>query len=113
MIEDVSFGKLVFRGKVYRSDCIIHGDSINSRWWRKEGDKILYEDLEDLVKLKPDTIVIGKGFMNYINIPKDTIEKLSNMNIEVIVRQTDKAVEVYNVLIERKDKNIVGLFHLV
>ncbi len=111
MIEYVSFGKLVFKGKVYRSDCIIEGKSINSRWWRKEGDKLSYEDIADLVNDKPDVIVIGKGFLNFLDIPESTISGLKEKGIEVIIKKTDDAVEMYNRLIGKK--KVVGVFHLV
>ena len=112
MIEYVSFGRLVFKGKVYRSDCIIKGHEINSRWWRKKGDKILYEDLEDVIKSNPEIIVIGRGFMNFLDIPESTIDKLRNDGIDVEVKDTMEAVNIYNDL-DEGNKKVVGVFHLV
>ncbi len=111
MIEYASFGKLVFEGKVYRSDCIIEGKKINSRWWRKEGNKLSIDDIEDVVREKPEAVVIGIGFVNLLDVQKSAVTELEGKGIEVIIEKTDKAVEIYNKLDE--GKKVIGIFHLV
>ncbi len=111
-IESYSFGKMVIDGKVYTSDLIIYPERLNPSWWRKEGHGLSLEDLEDIIKERPDVLIIGTGYHGVMKVPERTIEFLKSSGIEVIVERTEKAVEIYNKMESERSKKIVGAFHL-
>jgi len=37
MIESYKFGEILIDGVTYTSDVIIYPDSVDFKWWRKEG----------------------------------------------------------------------------
>ena len=59
MIDSYGFGEIVVDGQRYTSDVIIYPDRVDSSWWRKEGHRLSIEDLEDIVKAKPETLIVG------------------------------------------------------
>jgi hypothetical protein len=110
-IEHISFGKLVAHGKVVRSDCIVYKDRVNSRWWRKNGTYLEIDDLQDVIHERPESIIVGIGFMNLLTVSEQVIHQLKEHGIDVIVDKTPEAVERYNELINKK--NVVGVFHVI
>ncbi len=109
-IEDYSFGKMLISGKTYTKDLIIFPDRINSSWWRKEGHLLQLEDLEDVIKERPELLIIGTGYYGVLKVPEDLIRDLKARGMEVIVEKTSEAVKVFN----RRDmtKKTVAAFHL-
>ncbi|GAH23507.1 unnamed protein product, partial [marine sediment metagenome] len=61
IINSYSFGSITIDGKNYRSDVIIFPDKINSRWWRKSGHLLSDEDIGEILKYKPEMLIIGTG----------------------------------------------------
>jgi hypothetical protein len=111
MIDETTFGKLVFQGKVYRSDCIIYKNNIDGKWWRNDGLKLTYDEIKRNIKENPQVIIIGKGYMNMLVIDEsDIMNKFQPEGIELIIEDTSKAVETFNAL--EKKKKVIGFFHL-
>ncbi len=103
---------MVIEGKAYTSDLIIYPERINPSWWRKEGHSLAIEDLEDIIKERPDILIIGTGYHGAMKVPEKIIESLKSSGIKVIVERTEKAVEIYNKMKIDKSKKIAGAFHL-
>jgi len=110
VIQHYSFGKITINGKTYTSDVIIYPGRVDSSWWRKEGHNLQIADLTDIIRAKPQIIVIGTGEYGVMKVPKDTISYLESKGIEVYVDQTDKAVEFFNKL--QEDKVAIAALHL-
>jgi len=70
MIESYTFGNIKINGKSYTSDVIIYEDRVDGNWWRKEGHSLHPEDLKEMVKEKPEVIIIGTGAYGVMKIPK-------------------------------------------
>jgi len=109
-IEDYSFGRMVIDGTVYTSDLIIYPDRIDASWWRDEGHLLGEDDLEAMLEAQPEVVIIGSGSPGMMSVPKALRESAGRGGVEVIVRPTAAAVELYNELAPKK--RVVAGFHL-
>lgn len=110
-IEKYSFGSITIEGKEYTKDVIIFPDKVFCPWWRKEGHNLALEDLKEAIEVKPDLLIIGTGAYGAMSTPKETFQKLKEMNIETVSAKTDEAVRLYNENI-KKDKKTIACLHL-
>ena len=111
VIEEVAFSRLVVGGKVYRSATIVYPDSVDGRWWRKDGMKFLPEDFDAVIARKPQIVVLGVGFQAKVSVPEETRQRFSKEGIRCVVADTQEAVEQFNTL--RKTQTVIGAFHLM
>lgn len=109
-IEKYSFGKMVIDGTPYTSDLIIYPERIHGGWWRQEGHLLQMEDLQDIIKEKPDILVVGTGYMGVMKVPDEIGRGLLELGIHLFAARTGKAVEIYNN--RPKSKSVVAAFHL-
>lgn len=118
MIEKYEFGLLKLRGKEYRRDVVIYAalpgsrtaPRVDDRWWRQEGHRLDKADLEEVVKAKPEVLVVGTGYYGCLQVPRETIEFLRNVGIELYADRTAQACQRYNQL---KDvRKVVAALHL-
>ena len=109
-IDGYVFGRIIIDGKTYTADVIVYTDKVDSSWWRKEGHYLNKEDLPDIVKAKPDVLVIGTGNMGVMQVAESTRKYFEAQGIEVRVAKTGKAVEIFNEL--SAGKKVIGAFHL-
>lgn len=110
-IESYSYGNITVDGKTYFSDLIVFPNRIRSEWWRKEGHSLSIIDLNEVVKFKPEILVVGKGTIGRMDVPYSTKLALKERNIEIIDARTDKAVQIFNEQIQM-GRNVAGAFHL-
>ncbi len=115
MIESYSFGRLVFKGKLYTRDLIILSEGsflrVIDNWWRKEGHYLQVEDLEEVWKFKPEVLVIGTGASGVMRVAPDVLTKAKEFGIEVIFQLTSEAVRSFNSYLNQ-GKRLAGAFHL-
>ena len=111
MIESISMGKLLFKGKVSRSDTIVYPDKMDTKWWIASRTCIEPGDLESVISFEPEVVIVGTGFMMPISISDSAIESLKSAGIEVFVEKAEPAAEIYNE--QASKKKTVGLFHLL
>lgn len=109
-IEDYSFGRIVIGGKTYTSDVIIYPDRVDPSWWRKEGHRLYIDDLKEVLKAKPDVLVVGTGASGAMVVPKETEEYLKQKGIEVIIERTKIACEAFNK--HSGFSNVIAALHL-
>ena len=86
-------------------------EHVKEGWWRKEGHKLSLEDLEDVLKAKPETLVIGTGYMGLLKVPQDISDDVRSRNIELVIENTELAWQTFNRLCQ-SEKNVVAAFHL-
>lgn len=110
MIESYNFGRIVINGKRYTSDIIIFPDRVKDGWWRKEGHRLRIEDIQDILKEKPDILVVGTGYAGLMKILPETREHLKSEGIQLIAENTRKACKTYNRL--SKSDRIIAALHL-
>jgi len=116
MIEDYGFGMLRVDGKEYHHDVIIYPASrtarpeVDASWWRKEGHRLDQADLEAVTKAKPEVLVVGTGYYGCMKVPKETVEFVRSLGIELYAEPTKEACQKYN---ELKDaRRVVAALHL-
>lgn len=108
-IDHYSFGRITIQGETYTSDVIIFHDRVFSPWWRREGHLLHIEDLSEVMKEKPEVLIIGKGYAGVMKVPQALADELKTQGIDVIVERTTDAVNVYNHLSGREK---VAALHL-
>ncbi len=68
------------------------------------------EDLEEVLKAKPEIMVVGAGYYGFMKVLPETKKHLQAEGIKLIVEKTGKALKTYN---ERLQSNsVVEAFHL-
>ncbi len=110
MIDSYEFGRIVINGKRYSNDLILFPDKVKDGWWRKEGHQIHIEDLKDVLKVKPEVLVVGTGYSGLMTIPPVTRKYVESEGIEIISQKTKEACETFNRLI--KSRKVVAALHL-
>jgi len=109
-IDGYVFGRIIIDSKTYTTDVIIYPERVDSSWWRKEGHYLNKEDLPDIVKARPDILIIGTGNMGVMQVPEGTIKYFEKQGIEVRVAKTGQAVEIFNSM--PAGKKVIAAFHL-
>ncbi|KAJ1120073.1 hypothetical protein NDU88_008256 [Pleurodeles waltl] len=83
-------------------DCKVWPGGSRTWDWRETGTNhhpgVQPADLEEVVKKGVQTLVIGRGMSEALQVPTSTVEYLKKNGIEVVVLQTEKAVKEYNAL---------------
>lgn len=110
MIESYDFGHIVIDGQTYTADVIIYPDHVDGSWWRKEGHRLDPADLTDVVREKPEVLVVGTGYYGAMQVPPATREHLESQSIRVIVERTTEAWQTYNRLCQ--GQKTVAALHL-
>ena len=111
MIETYSFGRIIVNGVRYTRDIKIIRDSVIPEWWRKNGHRVIADDITDLLNKKTDIIILGTGNPGLMKATEELKALLHEKKIELVEAPTAEAVSLYNQLIKEK-KNIAAGFHL-
>jgi hypothetical protein len=101
VIEEYAFGSITIDGKKYTSDVIITGENVTS-WWREEGHVLQPADLSSVIDHNPHTLVVGTGAYGRLHIPEETEKYLKKRGISLIAEKTEKAVDIFNGLSQKK-----------
>jgi len=110
-IDSYSFGHIVIDGRSFTSDVILYRDHVDASWWRQEGHRLLPEDLTDVLRARPDILIIGTGYSGIMTVPKNTVAHIESQGIEIKVERTTQAVASYNSL-QGHNKHIIAALHL-
>jgi hypothetical protein len=109
-ITSYSFGRITVDGKTYAKDVIILPGRVLSPWWRLEGHYLQPADLDEVIKARPDLLIVGTGASGVMKVPPETVQFLGGKGIIVEVLTTSKAVEKFNK--SPKDSTVVAALHL-
>ncbi len=108
-IDSYSFGRIVINGKTYTSDVLVFPERVVSPWWRRQGHLLQMEDLPEVIRERPDVLIVGKGFSGLMQVPQGLMDELASMGIEVIAERTTRAVRIFN---DYSGSHLVAAFHL-
>jgi hypothetical protein len=111
MIETYTFGRMVIDGKTYQQDLIIHQGKVLANWWRKTGHRVIPADLQDILRPKPDILILGKGMPGLMKATTELRKYLEQEDIQLIEEPTATAFKTYNKLYQ-EGKNVSAGFHL-
>jgi len=107
-IDSFYFGSMVIRGHKFDNDLILT--------WRGEvypRDKcheVKEDEFYEILEHEPEMIIIGTGTGGAMKVPSKLHMQASINGAEIIAKPTPQAVEEFNK--HRKDKRVIGLFHL-
>lgn len=110
MIEKYDFGQIVIDGKKYNKDLMVFPDRIKVGWWRREGHRVHIEDIAEILKEKPEVLIIGKGYYGLMEVTLETEKRIRSEGIELIAEKTSKACEIFNAI--SKSRRVVAALHL-
>ncbi len=111
MIDSYDFGKIVIDGKEHREDVIIWPDHIDYPWWRAESHNLILEDISEVIKAKPEILIVGTGYSGLMKVPEEIKESIEAQGIKVIIAQTKKACQLFNKFLST-NKKIIACLHL-
>ncbi len=112
-IDFYDFGRIRIEREIYERDVIIFPDLVFSPWTRKGGHYLSADDfssIPDLLKEKPELIIIGTGYSGVMQVNPDVEEFFKTKGIEIIIEKTIDAWKTYNEL--SQSKKTIALFHL-
>ena len=109
-IDSYQFGEIVINGRKYSSDVLIFPDRIIDNWWRETGHELRPEDIGDVLKENPETLVIGSGTSGLMKVLPRVKEIALAQGIELIVETTDRACDTYNQL--SRSQRLIAALHL-
>jgi hypothetical protein len=109
MIENYAFGSIMIDGKEYTYDIKIVDGKILP-WKYKEHHTVLIEDLAELIKAKPELIIVGTGAYGIVKVLPDVKRSLEAKNIALICLPTDEACDEYNKAFESK-RRVAAILH--
>jgi hypothetical protein len=111
MIEQYSFGKMIVSSKTYSSDLKIINGEVVPNWRRKTGHVVDVDDVTDILKAKPQYLIIGTGIGGRMKVTKTVKMKLKRLGIELVEEPTSEAIKIYNQMFDT-GKNVAAGFHL-
>jgi hypothetical protein len=109
-IDGYIFGELRIGSEVYTSDLIVLHDRVLPGWWRREGHRLLPEDLGDVVAAAPKKLVIGTGAYGAMTVPSSTLDFIRENGIEPIALRTQEACDLFNSISDEGD--VAAALHL-
>lgn len=109
-IDSYGFGHIVIDGCSYTSDVIVLPDRVIDGWRREDGHRLEIADLDEVLRAKPEVLVVGCGCYGVMEVPAATAEYVRKSGIELITLDTAAAVEMYNKL--SVEKKVMAALHL-
>ena len=76
------------------------------KWSLEDINKIVMNDIDDILKFNPEILIIGTGVQPILP-KKEIITQLYNNNIGVEFMSTDAACKTFNVLLH-EDRNVIA-----
>lgn len=102
---------MVISGTTYSTDLKIINGQVIPEWWRKSGHVVNLDDVEDILAVRPSSLIIGKGTGGLLKVNQEVKLKLKSLGIELIEELTASAVEIFNQMFA-EGKNVAAGFHL-
>lgn len=118
MIEEYKFGSITIDGKTYEHDVEVRWTGEVLKWWRGESHVIDIEDVKRAIEQNPELIIIGTGETRLAKATDKAKTEILSRGIGLIIDKTEEAVKTFNIQKEeskeeeRKQKKVIGLFHL-
>jgi hypothetical protein len=101
-LEGYRFGRLTVDGTEETRDVIVLPERVVTNWWRKDGHRLVLEDLADVLDELPERLIVGTGADGRMEPDPDALERLRARGIEVEALPTAEAVERYAQLDPRR-----------
>ncbi|MCD6414319.1 MAG: hypothetical protein J7L23_01680 [Candidatus Diapherotrites archaeon] len=107
--KEAEFGRLVFGDKEFREDLVVSNGEAYPRGPREDNHLITLSELKSYLKSGTRKVVVGNGFMGALRVSQDARKFLAENNIELVVTDSKKAIELYNS--EKDKKGVLAIIH--
>jgi hypothetical protein len=101
-MDGYGFGRVTIDGREETRDVIVLPGRVLRGWWRKEGHRLVLEDLDEVVDELPEQLLVGTGACGRMRLDPGMLEALRARGIDVEVLPTAEAVRRYTELDPRK-----------
>ncbi len=108
-IDNFRFGCFTIDGIDYQHDIKIIEDKIKI-WNYIKHHTVVPGDLDDILKAKPEIIIIGIGSSGLVFIEDGTKKLASEKNIKLLVKKTQEACKEFNSL-KQQYKKVAAIMH--
>ena len=105
IIKNYENHKIYIDKEKYDFNIFVSKDFI-MKWSLEDINKIVMNDIDDILKFNPEILIIGTG-VHPILPKKEIITQLHNNNIGVEFMSTDAACKTFNVLLH-EDRNVIA-----
>jgi hypothetical protein len=95
-IEGFRFGRIVIDGQAFQRDLIVFPDGVKENWSREDSHLLAADDLDPLIKMSPETLIIGAGVFRSMKVPAETLARAEAAGIEVLILASSRAWDEYN-----------------
>ncbi|MFV2082293.1 MAG: Mth938-like domain-containing protein, partial [bacterium] len=110
-IDEFKFGRISVDGKYFDDDIILMPPELKCPWWRKEGHTLFAADMVEILRYRPEIIVVGTGVAGHMDVPAGTITEMKSAGMEVEVLLTEGACARFNEL-KRADRKVAAALHI-
>jgi hypothetical protein len=97
-LEGYRFGRVVVDGEEHTRDLIVLPHRVVANWWRRDGHRLVLEDLDAVLPELPERLVVGTGAAGQMRPDPEALRQLRERGVEVEVLPTDRAVARYGEL---------------
>lgn len=111
IIENYKFGMIKINGEYFDYDIEIRWNGEVLKWWREQSHVINIEAVERAVSRNPDEIIIGTGEFGMAKVTEQVKEFIKSKGIDLIIRKTRRATEIFNEEI-KTGKRVIAILHL-
>jgi len=109
-IERYRFGEMVIDGQTYHRDLILLPDKVIQNWRRREGHRLILDDIGMIPLSHIECLIIGTGKFGMMKVDEQVCHKMTDIGIECFVEITDKAVKMFDSV--ANTKKVAAAFHL-
>ena len=113
IITDYKFGSIIVDGEEYTHDVEVRSQTEEILPWERTKSHIIdIEDIERTLDQNPDLIIIGDGHSSVAKITDKAQKEIERKQIQLIIKATAEAVKDFNEEMAKREKRVIGLFHL-
>jgi ankyrin repeat protein len=113
LIGSFGWGRIEDSSKRVFKDARLYPGGAAGWDWTRTGTHhqpgIQFADVEDLLSLRPATVILTRGVNLVLEVPERTVERVREAGPEVLVLQTEDAVREYNRRV--RTERVVALVH--
>ena len=114
-VDSFQFGSIVIDGKRYGHDVLLFPDGMVSErkggFWKFGSHAIKKADIEELIRAKPELLIVGTGTNGRARIDSDAEISAAEATIKLLVAPSSEAINRLNQLID-EGKRIAALIHI-
>ena len=94
-IDHFEFGSVLIGGTVYRTDIVISRAGIRKEWRRKEGHRLIPQDLPELDG-NIETLLVGTGVYGMMSVAPEVRIFCEKNYVRLLDKDTVQAVNIFN-----------------